>query len=194
MLDMSMGPVHISSGPNSDSSLLTLSIILEVLEKNNKVIWMTRTIPDQRKISDVFGDLDYKKLNRMIVIEFGDKLSEKIDEINSIISNLKKEDLLIIEGWCDSHGRAKSRDIKVITGLANSFENKMAIISDSYQDASGQKRGFQGFMARGGKIIEESFRTIWTSRIDNQYQKILIVDGDKELVAESTKNGYKMVN
>ena len=101
MIDMSMGPVHISSGPNSDSSLLTLSIILEVLEKDNKVIWMTRKIPDQRKISDVFGDLDYKKLNRMIVIEFGDKLSEKIDEINSIISNLKKEDLLIIEGWCD---------------------------------------------------------------------------------------------
>ena len=26
------------------------------------------------------------------------------------------------------------------------------------------------------------------------YQKILIVDGEKELVAESTKNGYKMVN
>jgi hypothetical protein len=70
----------------------------------------------------------------------------------------------------------------------------MAIISDSYQDASGKKRGFKGFMARGGKIIEESFRTIWTSRIDNQYQKILIVDGEKELVAESTKNGYKMVN
>lgn len=194
MIDMSMGPVHISSGPNSDSSLLTLSIILEVLEKDNKVIWMTRKIPDQRKISDVFGDLDYKKLNRMIVIEFGDKLSEKIDEINSIISNLKKEDLLIIEGWCDSYGRAKSRDIKVITGLANNFENKIAIISDSYQDASGKKRGFQGLMSRGGKIIEESFRTIWTSRIDNQYQKILIVDGEKELVAESTKNGYKMVN
>lgn len=194
MIDMSMGPVHISSGPNSDSSLLTLSIILEVLEKDNKVIWMTRKIPDQRKISDVFGDLDYKKLNRMIVIEFGDKLSEKIDEINSIISNLKKEDLLIIEGWCDSYGRAKSRDIKVITGLANNFENKIAIISDSYQDASGKKRGFQGLMSRGGKIIEESFRTIWISRIDNQYQKILIVDGEKELVAESTKNGYKMVN
>ena len=131
------------------------------------------SVRDFAKLAFKFVDLDYKKLNRMIVIEFGDKLSEKIDEINSIISNLKKEDLLIIEGWCDSHGRAKSRDIKVITGLANSFENKMAIISDSYQDASGQKRGFQGFMARGGRIIEESFRTIWTSRIDNQYQKIL---------------------
>ena len=49
-------------------------------------------------------------------------------------------------------------------------------------------------MFRGGKIIEDSFRTVWISKINNQYQKILISDGGNELVAESTRNGYKLIN
>jgi hypothetical protein len=49
-------------------------------------------------------------------------------------------------------------------------------------------------MFRGGKIIEELFRTVWIIKIDNQYQKILISDQGKELVAEASINGYKLIN
>ena len=54
MIDMSMGPVHISSGPGSDSRSMSLTILLSVLEKENNVIWMTRNLPDQRKIIDIY--------------------------------------------------------------------------------------------------------------------------------------------
>ena len=69
MIDMSMGPIHISSGPGSDSSSMCLTIVLRTLEKENKVIWMTRNLPDQRKILDILGHLDDSILDRMIVIE-----------------------------------------------------------------------------------------------------------------------------
>lgn len=195
MIDMSRGPVHISAGPSSNSSSMSLSIILEVLEKSNKVIWMTRIIPDQRKISDILGHLNDSVLNRMIVIEFGDNLSQKLEEIAGMLSTLEKNDLLIINDWCENYGRAKSKDINLMKELVESFDGfKIIITSDSYEDASGENRGFRGFMFRGGKIIESSFRTVWVVKIDNQYQKILISDGEKELVAEATRNGYKLIN
>ncbi len=195
MIDMSRGPVHISAGPSSNSSSMSLSIILEVLEKYNKVIWMTRIIPDQRKISDILGHLKDSVLNRMIVIEFGDNLSQKLEEITGMLSTLEKNDLLIINDWCENYGRAKSKDINLMKELVESFDGfKIIITSDSYEDASGENRGFRGFMFRGGKIIESSFRTVWVVKIDNQYQKILISDGEKELVAEATRNGYKLIN
>ncbi len=195
MIDMSRGPVHISAGPSSNSSSMSLSIILEVLEKSNKVIWMTRIIPDQRKISDILGHLKDSVLNRMIVIEFGENLSQKLEEITDMLSTLEKNDLLIIDDWCENYGRAKSKDINLMKELVESFEGfKIIITSDSYEDASGKNRGFRGFMFRGGKIIESSFRTVWVVKIDNQYQKILISDGEKELVAEATRNGYKLIN
>ena len=195
MIDMSMGPVHISAGPSSNPSSMSLSIILEVLEKGNRVIWMARNIPDQRKIADILGHLKESILKRMIVIEFRENLSEKFEDIKGILSNLKKNDLLIIEDWCEKIGRAKSKDINLMERLAESFDNfRIIITSESYEDASGENKGFQGFMFRGGKTIEDSFRTVWISKINNQYQKILILDGENELVAESTRNGYKLIN
>lgn len=195
MIDMSMGPVHISAGPSSNPSSMSLSIILEVLEKGNRVIWMARNIPDQRKIADILGHLKESILKRMIVIEFRENLSEKFEDIKGILSNLKKNDLLIIEDWCEKFGRAKSKDINLMERLAESFDNfRIIITSESYEDASGENKGFQGFMFRGGKTIEDSFRTVWISKINNQYQKILISDGENELVAESTRNGYKLIN
>ena len=151
MIDMSRGPVHISAGPSSNSSSMSLSIILEVLEKSNKVIWMTRIIPDQRKISDILGHLNDSVLNRMIVIEFGDNLSQKLEEITGMLSTLEKNDLLIINDWCENYGRAKSKDINLMKELVESFDGfKIIITSDSYEDASGENRGFRGFMFRGG--------------------------------------------
>ena len=100
MIDMSMGAVHISSGPGSDSRSMSLTILLSALEKGNNVIWMTRNLPDQRKIIDILGHLDELTLSRMIVIEFGEDLQSRLKEIYVLLSKFKKDDLLIIESWC----------------------------------------------------------------------------------------------
>ena len=195
MIDMSMGPVHISSGPGSDSSSMSLTMVLNALEEGNKVVWMTRNLPDQRKILDVLGHLEDSVLNKMIVVEFGDDLSRKLNAINSIISKFRKSDLLIIDNWCESHGRAKLKEINFIKKLVIKYnEIKIIITSESYEDASGKNRGSRGFMSRGGKTIEDSFRTVWLTKIDNQYQKVMITDGEKEFLVKKTRNRYKLIN
>ena len=195
MIDMSMGPVHVSSGPGSDSSLMSLTMVLNALEEGNKVFWMTRDLPDQRKILDVLGHLDDSVLNRMIVVEFGDDLSGKLNGIDSIISNFKNRDLLIVDNWCESHGRAKLKEITFMKKLATKYNQfKIIITSESYEDASGKNRGLRGLMSRGGKTIEDSFRTVWLTKIDNQYQKVMITDGEKEFLVKKTRNGYKLIN
>jgi len=195
MIDMSMGPVHISSGPGSDSRSMSLTILLSALEKGNNVIWMTRNLPDQRKIIDILGYLDELTLSRLIVIEFGEELQSKLKEINVLLSKFKKNDLLIIESWCENYGRAKAKEISLMKKLVeNHGDKRMIITSESYEDASGKDRGLLGFMSRGGKTIEESFRTVWLTKIDNQYQKVLVKDGEKEFLVEATRKGYKLIN
>jgi hypothetical protein len=195
MIDMSMGPVHISSGPGSDSRSMSLTILLSALEKGNNVIWMTRNLPDQRKIIDILGHLDELTLSRMIVIEFGEDLQSRLKEIYVLLSKFKKDDLLIIESWCENYGRAKAEEISLMKKLVENYGDKKIIItSESYEDASGKDRGLLGFMSRGGKTIEESFRTVWLTKIDNQYQKVLLKDGEKEFLVEATRKGYKLIN
>ncbi len=102
---------------------------------------------------------------------------------------------MIIESWCESYGRAKAEEISLMKKLVENFGDKKIIItSESYEDASGKNRGLLGFMSRGGKTIEESFRTVWLTKIDNQYQKVLVKDGEKEFLVEATKKGYKLIN
>ena len=195
MIDMSMGPIHISSGPGSDSSSMSLTIVLRTLEKENKVIWMTRNLPDQRKILDILGHLDDSILDRMIVIEFGDELRSKLNGLNGLLTKLEKNDLLIIENWCENYGRVKVEETSLMKKLVEDYEEiKIIITSESYEDASGKNRGLRGFMSRGGEIIEDSFRTVWLTKIDNQYQKVLITDGENELLVESTRKGYQLIN
>ena len=195
MIDMSMGPIHISSGPGSDSSSMSLTIVLRTLEKENKVIWMTRNLPEQRKILDILGHLDDSILDRMIVIEFGDELRSKLNGLNGLLTKLEKNDLLIIENWCENYGRVKVEETSLMKKLVEDYEEiKIIITSESYEDASGKNRGLRGFMSRGGEIIEDSFRTVWLTKIDNQYQKVLITDGENELLVESTRKGYQLIN
>ena len=101
---------------------------------------------------------------------------------------------MIIENWCESHGRAGLKEITLMEKLVTKYnEIKIIITSESYEDASGKNRGLQGFMSRGGKTIEDYFRTVWLTKIDNQYQKVLITDGEKEILVEYTKKGYKLI-
>ena len=174
---------------------MSLTILLSALEKGNNVIWMTRNLPDKRKIIDILGHLDELTLSRMIVIEFGEDLQSKLKEINVLLSKFKKNDLLIIESWCENYGRAKAKEISLMKKLVENYGDKRIIItSESYEDASGKDRGLLGFMSRGGKTIEESFRTVWLTKIDNQYQKVLVKDGEKEFLVEATRKGYKLIN
>ena len=191
MIDLSKGPVHISSGPSTNPNSLCMTIISMTLRKNGKVIWMTRKLPHNDKLSDILGHHTEKEMNRMMIIEFGDNISDKAEQIKKIIPSLGHEDLLIVEEWCENYGRAKNKDSKLMNEFAKLNNNTNSVItSNSYEDASGQKRGFEGWMARGEKSLGDVYRTIWLTKIQEQFQKVMITDGDTQKIVNLTKKGF----
>ena len=192
MIDLSKGPVHISSGPSTNPNSLCMTIISMTLRKNGKVIWMTRKLPHNDKLSDILGHHTEKEMNRMMIIEFGDNISDKAEQIKKIIPSLGHEDLLIVEEWCENYGRAKNKDSKLMKEFAKLNNNMNSVItSNSYEDASGQKRGFEGWMARGEKSLGDVYRTIWLTKIQEQFQKVMITDGDTQKIVNLTKKGFE---
>ena len=191
MIDLSKGPVHISSGPSTNPNSLCMTIISMTLRKNGKVIWMTRKLPHSDKLSDILGHHTEKEMNRMMIIEFGDNVSDKAEQIKKIIPSLIHGDLLIVEEWCESYGRAKNKDSKLMKEFVELNNNMNSVItSNSYEDASGQNRGFEGWMARGEKSLGDIYRTVWLTKIQEQFQKVMITDGDTQKIVNLTKKGF----
>ena len=191
MIDLSKGPVHISSGPSTNPNSLCMTIISMTLRKNGKVIWMTRKLPHSDKLSDILGHHTEKEMNRMMIIEFGDNVSDKAEQIKKIIPSLRHGDLLIVEEWCESYGRAKNKDSKLMKEFVKLNNNMNSVItSNSYEDASGQNRGFEGWMARGEKSLGDIYRTVWLTKIQEQFQKVMITDGDTQKIVNLTKKGF----
>lgn len=192
MIDLSKGPVHISSGPSTNPNSLCMTIISMTLRKNGKVIWMTRKLPHSDKLSDILGHHTEKEMNRMMIIEFGDNISNKAEQIKKIIPSLGQGDLLIVEEWCESYGRAKNKDSKLMKEFVKLNNNMNSVItSNSYEDASGQKRGFEGWMVRGEKSLGDIYRTVWLTKIQEQFQKVMITDGDTQKIVNLTKKGFE---
>ena len=169
-----------------------MTIISMTLRKNGKVIWMTRKLPHRDKLSDILGHHTEKEMNRMMIIEFGDNVSDKAEQIKKIIPSLRHGDLLIVEEWCESYGRAKNKDSKLMKEFVELNNNMNSVItSNSYEDASGQNRGFEGWMARGEKSLGDIYRTVWLTKIQEQFQKVMITDGDTQKIVNLTKKGFE---
>ena len=49
-------------------------------------------------------------------------------------------------------------------------------------------------MVRGEKSLGEIFRTVWLTKIENQYQKVMITDGDEQKIVHLTKRGFEKKN
>jgi len=192
VIDLTNGPIHISSGPGSNPNSMCLTMISTVLGQGGKVIWMARKLTDSRKSLDILGHLKEIEMDRMLIIEFGENLAENSLNIKKIIPSLKKRDLLIVEDWCENYGRVKAKDAKLMIDFTEINKDiQIVITSNSYEDASGEKKGLDGWMARGEKILSGSYRTVWMTKIQDQFQKIIITDGDIQKLVKLTQNGFQ---
>ncbi|DAC63142.1 TPA: hypothetical protein HA324_04540 [Candidatus Thalassarchaeaceae archaeon] len=195
MIDLSRGPVHISAGPSANSNSMCLTIISRTLRNRGRVIWMTRELSHNEKLLDILGHHSENEMNRMMIVEFGNNISGKMEPIKRMIPSLRGEDLLIVEEWCESYGRAKKSDCTLMQELAGlNKKTRIIITSNSYEDASGKKRGLNGWMVRGEKSLGSIFRTVWLTKIEEQYQKVMITDGDEQTIVHLTKKGFEKKN
>ena len=188
MLELNRGPIHLSYEPSSGSTNLCLSIASVVLSSNNKVILLTKELPDGVLSSQILGDLTTNQIEKLIILAFDEQLLEKSRAISAIISRLNSDDLLIINNWCPSSGRAPANDILALKEILNlNLENKILFTSSAYEDASGKNRGW---IARGGDSFNNLSRTVFMTRHPLKENYRIIEDEKIENLMKISKNGF----
>ncbi|MBT4961744.1 MAG: hypothetical protein HON26_02790 [Euryarchaeota archaeon] len=192
MLEMKQGPIHLSYEPGSGSTNLCLSITSAVLSSNNKVIWLTRELPDGALSSQILGHLTKTQIEKLIILAFDEQLLERSRAISVIISRLNVDDLLIISDWCPNSGRAPVNDKLALKELLKeNTEKKILFTSAAYEDASGKNRGW---MPRGANSFNELSRIVFMTRHPLKDNYRIIDDEGSESLIQLTQNGFFPTN
>lgn len=163
MLDLDSGPVHLSYSPGAGSTTLCLSIASSTLISGNRVIWLTREVPDSKRAQQILGDLSESELDRLTIIHIESDLHSTGPSIRSLLGNMQSNDLVIVEDWCERSGKAPKEEISaMIEIITNSRRGMCGVVftSTSYGDPTGLSER----KCRSERSFSEIARTAFLSR------------------------------
>lgn len=161
MLDLDNGAVHLCCEPGAGATTLCLSVTAAVLERGNKVIWLSGEIPDPQRSAQILGALEEGSLGRLVIIDHKDDLVTASAALRTIIRGMRRGDLLVIEDWCERHGRATIGEIECMKSILEDVQPCDVIFtSASYDDASGEELR----RSRGGRAFDGLARTVFLFR------------------------------
>ena len=161
MLELGLGPVHLCYGPGAGATTLCLSISSTVLESGNRGLWIAREMPDPERTSQILGHLDEEALMRLTLFENRRGLSTSVTATKSLVERLGGNDLLVIDDWCDRHGRARADDIEAVRELIGRGPECRVVITSAYVSEPVSNSSTSGFSPRGGSSINESIRVVF---------------------------------
>ena len=81
MLNLDKGTVHLSYEQGAGATTLLLTIVRQVLESGNRVIWLGRYLPDGERSNHILGSLNGEQLQKFFIIQ----LEEDIDSVFRIL-------------------------------------------------------------------------------------------------------------
>jgi len=183
MLNLESGPVHISVEEGIGGTSLCLSLAVAVLEANSRVVWLGRNSLDPQRTQEILGELNESQLERLLIVEFGSDLLTRATALRPLISRLDVTDLLVIDDWCPSSGRAPADDLQAVRSLIESGDNTRIILtSKAYESPD---RGENQWKSRGAQL--SGVRQVWLFReegirnyrilIDEEIQTRLVLKG-----------------
>ena len=74
VLGLDEGAVHLSCEPGAGATTLCLSVAAAVLERGNRVIWLSRDVPDPQRSAQILGTLSEEVLGRLVIIDYKEDL------------------------------------------------------------------------------------------------------------------------
>ena len=190
MIDFEGGAVHISASPGAGKTTLCLGIVLDTILNGGRVIWACRKMPDQDRFRDILHDIDEQGLMRISILNFSSDFAGNLGLILRGAEDFGRDDVVIVDDWCESHGRARKDDVHAAKKLALiAHKTSLIITSSSYEDASGISDS--GWLTRGGTQIESSFVTFLLLKHPKK-EGIRIISGeDLVVLARMTSKGLK---
>jgi len=174
MLDLESGPVHLSVEEGIGGTSLCLSLTATVLESNSRVVWLGRSPLNSERAQAILAELNETQLERLFILEFGNNLLARATALKPLINRLTDTDLLVIDDWCPSSGRAPANDLQAVRGLISSAGNtRLILTSKAYESPSGDGDKWK---SRGSQL--SGVRQVWLLRQEGFRNHRLIIDGE----------------
>lgn len=158
MIDFEGRAVHISGSPGAGKTTLCLGIVSDTISNGGRAIWACRKMPDSDRFREILQDIDEQGLMSISILNFSTDFAGNLAFILTETEDFGRDDVVIVDDWCESHGRARKDDVDAAKKLSLiAHKTKLIITSSSYEDASGFSES--GWLTRGGDQIESSYAT-----------------------------------
>ena len=181
--------VHLSYEQGAGGTSLCLTIAKKHLKSGNKVIWLSKYLPDRERTAQIFSDLRKKELEKITFIEIEKNLEESSKILKYLSNNMKQEDIIIIDDWCAKEGRAKKRDIDALKNIVLNYKNaKIIVSSTSYSNVNSNT---QEWKSRGGNEIKDILDTIFLYRISEMNNIRILRDGEETKRISLLQSGFE---
>ncbi|HJM77106.1 MAG: hypothetical protein QGF28_05315 [Candidatus Thalassarchaeaceae archaeon] len=187
MLDLDEGAVHLSCEPGAGATTLCLSLAAAVLERGNRVIWLSKEIPDPKRSAQILGTLSEEVLGRLVIIDYKEDLVTASAALRAILRGMMAVDLLVVEDWCERYGRASNVNLDSMRSiLADAYLCGVVFTSASYDDASGGELR----RSKGGRGFDGLARTVFLYRDSGSMGHRILDDGGIRSRILITEDGF----
>ena len=189
MLDLDSGPVHVSVEEGIGGTSLCLSLAVDVLQSNSRVVWLGRNSLDPQRTKEIFAGLNESQLERFFVLEFGTNLLTRVNNMKPLINRLDDTDLIVIDDWCPSSGRAPADDLKAVRNLISTTNNtRLILTSKAYESPSADEGKWK---SRGSQI--SGLRQVWLLREEGIRNYRKLIDGEQQTRLRLSESGFSIV-
>ena len=179
MLDLDSGPVHVSVEEGIGGTSLCLSLAVDVLQSNSRVVWLGRNSLDPQRTQEIFAGLNESQLERFYALEFSTNLLTRVNTMKPLINRLDDTDLIVIDDWCPSSGRAPADDLQAVRTLISTTQNtRLILTSKAYESPSADEEKWK---SRGSQL--SGLRQVWLLREEGirNYRKLINEDLETRL-------------
>ena len=189
MLDLNSGPVHVSVEEGIGGTSLCLSLAVDVLQSNSRVVWLGRTSLDTKRSQEILAVLNEPQLERFFVLEFGTNLLTRVNALKPLIDRLDDTDLIVVDDWCPSSGRAPADDLQAIRNLVSATKNtRLILTSKAYESPSADEEKWK---SRGTQLSE--LRQVWLLREEGIRNYRKLIDGEQQYSLVLSEFGFSIV-
>jgi len=189
MINLGDRNIHLSYEQGSGGTSLCLTIAKKNLKSGNKVIWLSKYLPDRERTALIFSELKSTELERITFIQIENDLEESSKILKYLSNNMYQEDIIIIDDWCAKEGRAKKRDIDALKNIVLNYKNtKIIVSSTSYSNVNSNT---QEWKSRGGNEIKDILDTIFLYRISEMNNIRILKDGEETKRISLLQTGFE---
>ena len=189
MLDLNSGPVHVSVEEGIGGTSLCLSLAVDVLQSNSRVVWLGRTSLDTKRSQEILAGLNEPQLERFFVLEFGTNLLTRVNALKPLIDRLDDTDLIVVDDWAPSSGRAPADDLQAIRNLVSATKNtRLILTSKAYESPSADEEKWK---SRGTQLSE--LRQVWLLREEGIRNYRKLIDGEQQYSLVLSEFGFSIV-